>query len=102
MVDSCRTCPSCKRGLEQFCDKSPSLTYNGPDKDTRRRHLRRLLDSIVVDETSCCSIPAKLDLAAAAPLLCAGITTYSPLRHWDVGPARRSASSASADSATWA
>ena len=84
MVDSCRTCPSCQRGLEQFCDQFPILTYNSPDKHSEGVTYGGYSDGIVVDEAFVLHVPQNLDLAATAPLLCAGITTYSPLRHWGV------------------
>jgi uncharacterized zinc-type alcohol dehydrogenase-like protein len=83
LVDSDRTCPACKSGLEQFCP-GMILTYNSPDKHTGGVTYGGYSDSIVVDQRFVLSIPANLDLAATAPLLCAGITTYSPLRHWGV------------------
>ena len=83
LVDSDRTCPACKSGLEQFCP-GMTLTYNSPDKHTGGVTYGGYSDSIVVDQRFVLSIPANLDLAATAPLLCAGITTYSPLRHWGV------------------
>jgi uncharacterized zinc-type alcohol dehydrogenase-like protein len=90
MVDSCRECQYCKEGLEQFCEPGMTGTYNSPDK-----HLPDMptfggySESIVVDENYVLHIPDNLDSAAAAPLLCAGITTYSPLRHWNVGPGKK-------------
>lgn len=81
MVDSCRTCESCKEGLEQFCEKVPIFTYNAPDKHTGGMTYGGYSDNVVVDEAFVLHVPKNLDLAAAAPLLCAGITTYSPLRH---------------------
>ena len=89
MVDSCRTCPSCRAGLEQYCTSFPVLTYNGPDKHLGGHTLGGYSTSIVVDEAFALRVPAGLDLAATAPLLCAGITTYSPLRHWKVGPGQK-------------
>jgi uncharacterized zinc-type alcohol dehydrogenase-like protein len=89
MVDSCRTCPNCKRGLEQYCDNSATLTYNGPDKLSGGMTYGGYSDSIVVDESYTLKVPTNLDPAATAPLLCAGITTYSPLRHWKVGPGQK-------------
>jgi alcohol dehydrogenase (NADP+) len=83
MVDSDRTCPECKAGFEQFCPNM-TLTYNFPDKHTGRVTYGGYSESIVVDERFVLSVPANLDLAGAAPLLCAGITTYSPMRHWGV------------------
>jgi len=84
MVDSCGTCPSCLESLEQFCDRNDTtFTYNSPDKHFPGRVTYGGYSSrIVVDERFCLRLPDKLDLAAVAPLLCAGITTYSPLRHW--------------------
>ncbi len=84
MVDSDGTCPNCREGLEQFCPNSV-LTYGSPDKHgTGPVTYGGYSDSIVVDQRFILRIPSNLDLAAAAPLLCAGITTYSPLRHWGV------------------
>ena len=84
MVDSDGTCPHCKSGIEQFCP-SPTLTYNSPDKHkTAPVTYGGYSDSIVVDERFVLRVPTNLDLAGVAPLLCAGITTYSPLRHWGV------------------
>lgn len=89
MVDSCRTCPSCQRGLEQYCTHFPVLTYNSPDTHGGGHTFGGYSDHIVVDEAFTLRVPASLDLAATAPLLCAGITTYSPLRHWNVGPGQK-------------
>jgi len=89
MVDSCRTCANCRRGLEQYCEKFPTLTYNGPDKHSGGVTYGGYSDSIVVDEAFTLKVSRKLNLAATAPLLCAGITTYSPLRHWKVGPGQK-------------
>jgi uncharacterized zinc-type alcohol dehydrogenase-like protein len=86
MVDSCRTCTYCEQGLEQFCKSVPVFTYNGPDKHTGGVTYGGYSERIVVDEAFVLRVPDKLDPAATAPLLCAGITTYSPLRHWKVGP----------------
>jgi alcohol dehydrogenase (NADP+) len=83
MVDSDRTCPECKAGLEQFCNNFV-LTYNFPDKGTGKVTYGGYSDSIVVDEHFVLRVPSNLDPAGAAPLLCAGITTYSPMRHWGV------------------
>jgi len=83
LVDSDRTCPHCKEGLEQFCP-GMVLTYNFPDKHLGGMTYGGYSDSIVVDENFVLSVPGNLNLAAAAPLLCAGITTYSPMRHWGV------------------
>ncbi|MDB5808996.1 MAG: Alcohol dehydrogenase, zinc-binding domain protein [Betaproteobacteria bacterium] len=83
LVDSDRSCKSCEADLEQFCP-SAVLTYNGPDKHLGGVTYGGYSDSIVVDEHFVLSVPSNLDLAGTAPLLCAGITTYSPLMHWDV------------------
>ena len=83
MVDSDRSCPHCKAGLEQFC-ANMTLTYNFPDKHLGGVTYGGYSDSIVVDEHFVLRVPSNLDLAGAAPLLCAGITTYSPLRHWGI------------------
>ncbi len=86
MVDSCGTCPSCLAGEEQYCQAFPTFTYNGNDKFLGGPTLGGYSTGIVVDQAFTLRVPAGLDLAATAPLLCAGITTYSPLRHWKVGP----------------
>jgi len=83
MVDSDGACPECKAGLEQFCPNF-TLTYNFPDKHLGGVTYGGYSDSIVVKEHFVLRVPANLDLAGTAPLLCAGITTYSPLRHWGV------------------
>jgi uncharacterized zinc-type alcohol dehydrogenase-like protein len=86
MVDSCRTCDNCRDDLEQFCDSpGPVFTYNSKDKHTGGVTYGGYSKSIVVDQDFVLGISDKLDLAATAPLLCAGITTYSPLRHWKIG-----------------
>ncbi|MGE0267024.1 MAG: NAD(P)-dependent alcohol dehydrogenase [Candidatus Omnitrophota bacterium] len=84
LVDSCRKCPSCKDDLEQHCDDGPIFTYNSSEKQTGGITYGGYTQMIVVDEDFVLRVPPKLDLAAAAPLLCAGITTYSPLRRWGV------------------
>jgi uncharacterized zinc-type alcohol dehydrogenase-like protein len=89
MVDSCRGCAQCAAGLEQYCEKGMVLTYNSPDKHTGGVTYGGYSTQVVVDEAFVLRVPRGLDLAAAAPLLCAGITTYSPLRHWGVGPGKR-------------
>jgi uncharacterized zinc-type alcohol dehydrogenase-like protein len=83
LVDSDRTCPDCKAGFEQFCPNM-TLTYNSPDKHTGAVTYGGYSDSIVVDERFVLRVPSNLNLAGTAPLLCAGITTYSPMRHWGV------------------
>jgi len=85
MVDSCRVCPECRAGYEQFCQKVPILTYNSPDKHTGGVTYGGYSENIVVDQAFALHVPRNLELAGVAPLLCAGITTYSPLRHWKVG-----------------
>jgi uncharacterized zinc-type alcohol dehydrogenase-like protein len=88
MVDSDRTCPECQAGLEQFCPNM-TLTYNFPDKHLGGVTYGGYSDSIVVDERFVLQVPSNLNLAGAAPLLCAGITTYSPMRHWNVGKGKK-------------
>jgi len=83
MVDSDRTCPECQAGFEQFCPNG-TLTYNTPDKHLGGVTYGGYSGSIVVDERFVLHVPANLNLAGAAPLLCAGITTYSPMRHWGI------------------
>jgi uncharacterized zinc-type alcohol dehydrogenase-like protein len=89
MVESCRTCSSCQKGLENYCLSFPTLTYNAPNKHSGGVTYGGYSDRIVVDEAFTLKVPAKLDPAATAPLLCAGITTYSPLRHWKVGKGKK-------------
>jgi uncharacterized zinc-type alcohol dehydrogenase-like protein len=88
LVDSDRTCPECKQGNEHFCNNMV-LTYNFPDKHMGGVTYGGYSDSIVVDENFVLKIPSNLSLAGAAPLLCAGITTYSPLRHWKAGKGKK-------------
>jgi len=88
MVDSDRTCPQCQAGFEQFCPNM-TLTFNSPDKHLGGVTSGGYSDSIVVDEHFVLRIPSNLNLAGAAPLLCAGITTYSPMRHWGVGKGKK-------------
>jgi len=88
-VDSCRVCASCKAGLEQYCEVHLVLTYNGTEKDEKTPTYGGYSSQIVVDENYTFKISPKLPLANVAPLLCAGITTYSPLRHFKVGPGQR-------------
>lgn len=85
MVDSCRECENCKKDLEQYCLKGNSQTYNGLEQDGKTPTYGGYSNTIVVHEDFVLHISDKLNLAAVAPLLCAGITTYSPLRHWKVG-----------------
>ena len=88
LVDSDRTCPRCQSGLENFCPNL-KLTFNSPDQHLGRVTYGGYSDSIVVDEHFVLRVPANLELAGAAPLLCAGITTYSPLRRYGVGPGKK-------------
>lgn len=85
LVDSCRECESCKHDLEQYCQGGMVGTYNGPDKHLGGHTFGGYSEKIVVDEHFVLKVPSNLDLAATAPLLCAGITTWSPLRHWKAG-----------------
>lgn len=89
MVDSDRTCPNCKAGDEQYCNSFPTLTYNSEDKHLGGVTYGGYSESIVVDEAFVLRVSDKLPLAGVAPLLCAGITTYSPLRHWNVGKGQK-------------
>jgi alcohol dehydrogenase (NADP+) len=89
MVDSCRKCASCKQGFEQYCEVGFVGTYNGEDKHLGGLTYGGYSNFIVVDEAFVLLIPENLNLAAAAPLLCAGITTYSPLRHWKVSKGQK-------------
>lgn len=89
LVDSCRTCSSCHEGLEQYCENGWVGTYNSLEKDGVTVTQGGYSDKIVVDEKFVLKIPEALDLAGAAPLLCAGITTYSPLRQWKIGKGHR-------------
>jgi uncharacterized zinc-type alcohol dehydrogenase-like protein len=84
MVDSCRDCDSCAADQEQFCQQGATFTYNGPDKHSGKQTFGGYSDSIVVDESFVLRVPQNLDLAATAPLLCAGITTYSPIKRWGI------------------
>jgi uncharacterized zinc-type alcohol dehydrogenase-like protein len=89
MVDSCRTCASCREGLEQYCEVGFSPTYNGYERDGKTPTQGGYSSNIVVDQAFVLGVSERLSLAGVAPLLCAGITTYSPLRHWKVGPGQR-------------
>jgi len=87
-VDSCRECEYCKQGLEQYCANGPVMTYNGLDKNGEPTY-GGYSTHLVIDENYAVRIPDELPLDVAAPLLCAGITTYSPLRHWQAGPGKQ-------------
>jgi uncharacterized zinc-type alcohol dehydrogenase-like protein len=89
MVSSCGECSSCKAGEEQYCLNYATYTYNSPDKVSGGVTHGGYADTIVVDESFVLRVPKSLDPAGAAPLLCAGITTYSPLRHWKVGKGQK-------------
>jgi len=89
LVDSCRKCESCKAGLENYCEVESVFTYNSPDKHTGGVTYGGYSKQIVVDENYVLKVPANLDMAGVAPLLCAGITTYSPLRHWKIGKGQK-------------
>jgi uncharacterized zinc-type alcohol dehydrogenase-like protein len=89
LVDSCRTCPSCRAGLEQYCEGPSIQTYNGPDRHLGGMTYGGYSERVVVDQAFVLKVSERLDPAAVAPLLCAGITTYSPLRHWKVGPGQK-------------
>ncbi len=89
LVDSCRNCANCGEGLEQYCENGWTGTYNSPDPHTGGHTFGGYSSHIVVDQAFVLRIPDALDPAAAAPLLCAGITTYSPLRHWKAGPGKK-------------
>lgn len=88
-VDSCRECEHCKAGLEQFCETGMSATYNGREQDRKTPTYGGYSNKIVVDQNYVLRIPDNLPLDAAAPLLCAGITLYSPLAHWKAGPGKK-------------
>jgi uncharacterized zinc-type alcohol dehydrogenase-like protein len=89
IVDSCRHCAPCDRGEEHFCVEGATLTYAVPDRVDGSITMGGYASNYVVDERFAHTVPENLNLAAVAPLLCAGITTYSPLRHWNVGPGKK-------------
>jgi alcohol dehydrogenase (NADP+) len=89
MVDSCRRCEPCEAGLEQYCAEGCTLTYNDRERGSKDLTFGGYSEQIVVEQRFVAKVPANLDLKAVAPLLCAGITTYSPLRQWKVGPGQR-------------
>jgi uncharacterized zinc-type alcohol dehydrogenase-like protein len=89
LVDSCRECDNCRAGLEQFCDYVATFTYNGEDRVSGGLTFGGYCEMIVVDESFALQISERLNPAAAAPLLCAGITTYSPLRKWNAGKGKK-------------
>lgn len=89
MVDSCRTCTACREGLEQYCEPGFTGTYNGPEQGTGANTFGGYSSHIVVDRHFVLHVPEGLDLAGVAPLLCAGVTTWSPLRRWGAGPGKK-------------
>jgi len=89
MVDSCRSCEPCRRDLEQFCERGAAMTYNGTEMDRKTPTYGGYSKQVVVDERFTLRVAPGADLSAVAPLLCAGITTYSPLRHWKAKPGDR-------------
>ncbi len=88
-IDSCRECPSCASGQEQFCFKQAAFTYNGTEMDRVTKTYGGYSDKYVIDENYALKVKAKDDLAGVAPLMCAGITTYSPLKRFKVGPGQK-------------
>ena len=89
MVDSCRHCQPCESGLEQYCLEGATWTYNARERGSDRLAFGGYSEQIVVDERFAVKVPHHMDLKAVAPLLCAGITTWSPLRHWNVGKGQK-------------
>jgi uncharacterized zinc-type alcohol dehydrogenase-like protein len=89
MIDSCRTCVNCDSGFEQYCDAGPVSSFGSYEPGTQRLIFGGFSSHYIVDERFALTVPASLDPARAAPLLCAGITTFSPLRHWNIGPGKR-------------
>jgi uncharacterized zinc-type alcohol dehydrogenase-like protein len=89
IVDSCRHCQYCAEGLEQFCEPGNTIVFGSPDKYLDGQTYGGFSENIVVDENYVLHMPETLDAAKAAPLLCAGITVYSPLKHWNAGPGKR-------------
>jgi alcohol dehydrogenase (NADP+) len=89
IVDSCRTCASCREGLEQYCEVGMTGTYGGTEKIIGGPTYGGYSDSVIVDRAYVLRIPPGMELSSTAPLLCAGITLYSPLRHWHAGPGKK-------------
>ena len=85
-IDSCRTCSSCEAGLQQYCLKGMIGTYNGMEADGKTVAMGGYSDVFIINEDYALKIPSNLDLQGVAPLLCAGITLYSPIKHWKTGP----------------
>jgi uncharacterized zinc-type alcohol dehydrogenase-like protein len=88
-VDSCRKCDNCKAGLQQYCAESMTGTYNGYERDGKTVAMGGYSNYFVINEDYAVTIPANLPLEGVAPLLCAGITLYSPIKHWNVGPGKK-------------
>jgi uncharacterized zinc-type alcohol dehydrogenase-like protein len=88
-VDSCRKCDNCKAGLQQYCAESMTGTYNGYERDGKTVAMGGYSNYFVINEDYAATIPANLPLEGVAPLLCAGITLYSPIKHWNVGPGKK-------------
>src|SRR5262249_24625432 len=101
-VDSCQQCASCVEGLEQYCENELILTYNSPDRNSGKMTYGGYSSRIVVDAHFALHISENLQVPGVAPLLCAGITTYSPLRHWNVGAGSKVGIVGLGDWATWA
>ncbi len=89
MVNSCRQCSACKDDLEQYCEHGATWTYNAKERNSEALTFGGYSEKIVVEERFVAKVPENLDLKAVAPLLCAGITTWSPLKHWNVGPGQK-------------
>lgn len=89
IVDSCRECDYCKEGEEQFCENGNTIVFGSPDKHLGGHTFGGFSETIVADENYALHVPEKLDLPSAAPILCAGITVYSPLKHWKTGPGKK-------------
>ena len=88
-IDSCKKCPPCQRGDQQYCDEGMTPTYNGYERDKKTLAMGGYSNSFVINEAYAVHIPSNLDMAGVAPLLCAGITLYSPIKHWKVGPGKK-------------
>jgi len=88
-VDSCRTCEQCQKGLQQYCANGMTGTYNGYERDGKTVAMGGYSNRFVVNEDYAVHVPANLPLDGVAPLLCAGITLYSPIKHWNVGPGKK-------------
>ena len=85
-IDSCRKCSNCTRGLQQYCLEGMTGTYNGYERNTQTVAYGGYSNNFVIDENYAVTVPTNLEMSGVAPLLCAGITLYSPIRHWKVGP----------------